>query len=224
MTTEEMKPLDLSIFQNFTFVEGTVGNYEMKEVCIMSALYLATQIALGKTTLQESIMSDDDWRTLAEETDLRRRPRATDKVACVAGSIRDLCIERNDTTHSDVDRRAWAMVMMTQVTGTYMGAAFEYKIADHDTKFSRDKWRTEYRAHLEKMVEVTSPFSKEGTEIRSRLAKVEVGSWYEAPLSLEWLDARIYNMINFCHKERDRRERTNAARRAKALQLAKEKA
>jgi len=58
---EEMKPLDFSILDGFEIGHGA-GRYYNHRVCIMSALFLVTEIAAGRVTLEQAIMSDRDWK------------------------------------------------------------------------------------------------------------------------------------------------------------------
>jgi len=46
---EEMKPLDFSILDGFEIGHGA-GRYYNHRVCIMSALFLVTEIAAGRVT------------------------------------------------------------------------------------------------------------------------------------------------------------------------------
>jgi hypothetical protein len=116
-------PVDLSIFaQDWKFVAG-VGNYNHKQACIMSALYLATKIAEGKTTLEKvlaPIPKNDDYYTdpLPEQ----------DRVTCVSDLLRDALVERNDSFENEDARTKWAIPLLPRVLGTKLGNKFEQKV------------------------------------------------------------------------------------------------
>lgn len=236
MKTTEIKPLDLSIFKDFKFVPA-VGDYHDKQVCIMSALYLATQIALGKTTLEDAILSRDERDEIEGETgqDVKRF-YATDQVDCVSGYIRDVCISRNDENVGVDKRKEWALSMMPKIVDTYRGQKFEERISYIANRFDAFNFLVKYKPKLEQLVASSPPNSKLGRrwrsdlrETESLLALREEGGFSPDPLDDSWStslrlafeDAKIEAMAAFSHAERDRRDRSNAARRAKRSRISK---
>lgn len=105
MTATALLPLDFSLLEGFSFGQGA-GNYQDRRACVMSALYLVTQIAEGKTTLADVLEKGDDALELK------------DSVTYVAPILRDFCIQRNDRGEDEAERRVWAMGLMPRLVGT----------------------------------------------------------------------------------------------------------
>jgi len=105
---EEMKPLDFSILDGFEIGHGA-GRYYNHRVCIMSALFLVTEIAAGRVTLEQAIKDPDEGPHF----------ETRDSVNCVSWTLRSLAIQRNDYKPQDErSRRSWAMALMPRLVGT----------------------------------------------------------------------------------------------------------
>lgn len=219
----DMKPLDLSIFEKFEFVHGA-GDYQGRRVCIMSALYLATEIAAGHTTLEDSIMSDDDWDSLADDLQKGRvRAQTRDRVSCVDDVIRDHCITRNDNTDDPAEAREWAMKTMPRITGTNLGDAFSTKIRKAKYSVIEQDFFASRLAQLREQVKKTTHQSRAGREVREDVKDLEAyldpdrySSGVNNRNAMAFMDAQLDAMLAVAHAERERRDRVNAARRAKA--------
>jgi hypothetical protein len=220
----DLKPIDFSIFKDFEFIGG-VGNYSKKQVCIMSALHLATEISLGNTTLEASIMSAGDWWELSQEQQkgLKRRIEATDKVMCVSDAIRDLAIGRNYNTADMEARRAWASALMPRLLGTYLGEKFDEKLRQLREHFPLRPFLEGYVKKLQDERATLDPRTKRAREITDLVdhATGQLSHDYidredfKSPLEVALYDAMLDLLIDAAKTERERRDRVNAARQAK---------
>jgi hypothetical protein len=121
--------LDFSILDGFTFGTGA-GRYSEKRACIMSGLYLVTQIAEGKITLDQAIAKDEEGEAEFE---------VNDRVTCVSPLVRDLVVHRNDLhSVSDEERKLWAMKTMPRIVGTaYVGDPDSDEAQAYETTLKR---------------------------------------------------------------------------------------
>lgn len=230
---ESIKPVDLSVFDGFKF-DADVGDYSEKRVCIMSALYLATEIALGHTTLEAAIASDGDfekWDAL-RAAGIRVNPDARDKVLCVSDVIRSVAIHRNDETRDERERKEWAIRTMPRLLGTYLGLAFEKKLGALAVLLSSEehirKWLGDYKLLIEAERATLNSRTKRAKTIKHTLEEIGfhlgrdyIGSTdeFENPLEIAYLDAKLDAILTMAETERDKRDRANAARRGKVAPI-----
>lgn len=216
---EKIKPLDLSIFKDFTF-SGGAGEYGEKQVCIMSALHLATQIALGQTTLEEAIMSRAEFE---ERWSNREQIEESDQVECVSETVRDLCIARNDIMVDTGARKEWAMRMMPRIVATNLGDKFEAKVENFAEFLEVRPWLTERRDELiaEKSKAGdwrTSEYraiSRQIRDIENILERIIImESSLSGKLQLDWLDEKIERILEFIGIEKAKRDKRAATRAA----------
>lgn len=191
MTTQEkieIKPLDYSILDGFTFVHGA-GNYATKTVCAMTALYLLTQIALDKTSLPEAIMTEAERDAL--DYDKRQGLRVIephDRVSCVSDQLRDLVVNRNDCDIDPAARKDWALSIMPRILNTKLGRQTITRAYTAVEKLSKDAFVKAKREEL------AAEFARtQDPEIERHLKSLDSGyddEWSER-IRVAWIDLKI---------------------------------
>jgi len=112
-----LPPVDLKFLRKFDFIDS-VGDVASREVCVMSGLYLATEIAAGKITLKEALEGYPDGSYV----------EMTDRVDCVHPILNTLAIHRNDAFIDPKKRKAWALKTLPRLLGTKGNAKNEIRL------------------------------------------------------------------------------------------------
>lgn len=188
---ETLPPVDLTFLWEWDFVGGT-GDYQHQRVCIMSALYLATEIAAGRTTLAIALGKEEPPEDNLETEYPVERITEQDRVSCVSPTLRTLVVQRNDhfdegRDDADPERKAWALALLPKLLGTDRGPGMEKRLRAVRTKAAAAFEKAQARKLREKE-------KKDRAEAEAKLhaARLELIAKYEKTRKEDFLRDAYY--------------------------------